>query len=119
MFLLHHPYSVDGRKVFRRLEVTPASTLRTVLAGCDILEFPSISVLLPSLLDESLYPLLKQEGSADIDTGDSEDDDTSESNGESSDSDSIEDSDESGDGEDEEDGGGVDEGVIEEKSSVE
>lgn len=55
--LLAHPFSVEGRKVYKRLHLQPGSTLRALLDGCVLVEYPSITVLLPTY-DQSRYPIL-------------------------------------------------------------
>jgi hypothetical protein len=55
-FLYHHPFRVSGKSVFVQLTVNDTSTLRDVLTGKDVLEFPTISVLLPGY-DKNKYPV--------------------------------------------------------------
>ena len=59
VFLLRHPFVVQGKQVFRKLPVHAGVDLATSFAGSVIVEYPTVVVLLPGY-DTDAFPLINE-----------------------------------------------------------
>lgn len=59
VFLLRHPFVVQGKQVFRKLPVQAGVDLATALAGSVIVEYPTVVVQLPGY-DTDAFPLINE-----------------------------------------------------------
>ena len=96
VYMLHHPFCAAGKPVFTQLVVRESTDLATALAGCVILEYPTISVVLPDF-DRAAYPLLSDvavpAGPCVDDGPNEEDEESSESDDDSDSVDDVDDDD--------------------------